>query len=213
MLDPRNTTRVAKNGRRFYTDVSSVKTSLGRVSLTYKKRLLRATAKVLLQEDSPIDEDDIRDHAILLIAGIPDSWKFIERVLQSENYEAHFSFFCFFNEVEEVDYRHRLLFLVEGYLTQVRHELACAAWMAGDLLGDHWAERDEAVETLLRVLIKARFRAGKYGALHGIEMALRRKDFPSSLCSSVKETLKTASKSGRSMEVRRRARSLLSNLK
>jgi hypothetical protein len=53
------------------------------------------------------------------------------------------------------------------YLKNLKKETAAAAWMAGDLLGDHWKGK-EADKILLKVVKTAASPAGRKGAIHGL---------------------------------------------
>jgi hypothetical protein len=85
--------------------------------------------------------------------------------------EVHFSLFCFLHLIRELpsaqEFAKELPRLIEGYLTSVKHGTAKAPWMAGDLLGEHWSDR-ESLEILLPLANSAKFVAGREGALHGL---------------------------------------------
>ena len=89
--------------------------------------------------------------------------------------EIRFDIFCFLDQVRELAAAEEHLgfvpHLVENYLSTTRSNAGQAAWMAGDLLGDHWPAR-EAVPTLLRLAEHARFAAGRKSAIHGLSHAI-----------------------------------------
>lgn len=112
----------------------------------------------------------------LVSALLPDSLTVIrELLLQKRNrhdFEVHFSLFCFLDQVlglgvGEPTVR-AVLRTVEEYLLGVQVETALAAWMAGDLLGDHWRP-EEALDSLRKVLSDGRHVAGREAAIHGLE--------------------------------------------
>ena len=109
----------------------------------------------------------------VLAALLPGSQRAIRRLLQLTDgvgaYEVHFSLFCALSDLEldEVP-KGQLLESIGEYLRHVKSETAMAAWMAGDLLGDHWIG-DEALTVLLHAAEHACFAAGRCGGLHGLE--------------------------------------------
>jgi hypothetical protein len=149
-----------------------------------------------------------------LVAGLPASLPHIRTLLARRrsvwNYEVHFSLFCWLDEVQS---QHRFpasskkldrdaLFLVEEYLLVVPRRTAYAAWMAGDLLGDHWRQPDGAV-ILLRTLRHARFAAGRSGVIHGLVHASA--NLPPSWAAKIEKALMEVAKHDRSESVRRDA--------
>lgn len=62
---------------------------------------------------------------------------------------------------------------VESFLLGASSDLGESAWMAGDMLGDHWP-LTEGLPVLLRVAREARHSAGRLGAIHGLSHALGR---------------------------------------
>jgi hypothetical protein len=114
----------------------------------------------------------------VLVANIGSEWPRLQGWLMkfdsSSDYELHFTLFCWLDRADlprDARLRSRVLKAVHKYLLAVPSERAQAAWMAGDLLGDHWRTR-AAFRVLVDALEKAKCVAGRKGALHGLsEMA------------------------------------------
>jgi hypothetical protein len=153
----------------------------------------------------------------LLVALLPHSMGQILRWLKRRGgqsaYEVHFTLFCFLDRVQEMPCGRRLapriLAEVQKYLMNVRTETAHAAWMAGDLIGDHWRSR-EALPTLLRTVTSARHAAGRRGALHGIEHIIRR--LRGKEARMVREVLRRVVRTDGNPGVRREAEAILSDV-
>lgn len=164
-------------------------------------------------------DERVRIAAIkLVVALLPRSIGHVERALASTgtrgSYELHFTFFCFLNAVlhgrinEPIEKTVRAL--VEKYLHNVRTPAAHAAWMAGDLLGDHWP-LPVSLPVLLRQARTARFVAGREGALHGLSHALERA--PKREQWRIVGTLRSVSRTDRSRSVRAYADAILGALR
>lgn len=121
----------------------------------------------------------------LLLASYPDSDGFLRELLESPIRglvaEAQFTLFCYLDDIESdnrwLPLAAEVVGLVEGFLLRADSEAGHAAWMAGDLLGDHWT-LDSSLPALLRAAREARWRPGRLGALHGLSMASRRQLTP-----------------------------------
>jgi hypothetical protein len=119
--------------------------------------------------------------AKLLVALLPDSFNRVQSLLAQKRprsvFEVHFSLFCFLDEVSAssrpVSIKASVLELVRSYLNTTRSDAAQAAWMAGDLLGDHWNLR-ESLSVLLESAEGAEHAAGRNAAIHGLEQAFER---------------------------------------
>lgn len=126
--------------------------------------------------------EDMRVSAVkLLVALFPATLdnitRWLERNSEGSLYEVHFSLFCFLDQVPGLSGAKSFAFhvpvLIGNYLNQVRSETAHAAWMAGDLLGDHW-DGETALPVLIEAAEKAKFVAGRLGAIHGLSHILTR---------------------------------------
>lgn len=110
----------------------------------------------------------------LASALLPESTHLIERWLKDKNAsEVHFTLFCYLDWVSRQNQfsDQVILNMVREYLLAVSSNRGTAAWMAGDLLGDHWKSRS-AVDTLIAVALGGRYVAGRQAALHGIRMRM-----------------------------------------
>lgn len=154
--------------------------------------------------------------AKILVALAPQSADTIRSLLLERSdqsaYELHFSLFCFLDRAVEVqearDFVLEVPSLVENYLMEVSTESGHAAWMAGDLLGDHWNSA-EGVPPLLRTARKARFAAGRRGSLHGLAQVLEKETASPELRDRVKELITLVSREDPSSATRRYAKSIL----
>jgi len=156
--------------------------------------------------------------AKVMVALLPDSLKTIESWLKKKEprsvFEVHFSFFCYLDEVSASSrsdsLRTSVLKLVEGYLRTTRSDAAQAAWMAGDLLGDHW-DLSESLSVLLELAGGAQHAAGRTGGVHGLEEAFgrcKRED----VCREIRNALERASKIDPCREVRLAAKIALDRI-
>ncbi|HUU60146.1 MAG TPA: hypothetical protein VMZ50_11425 [Phycisphaerae bacterium] len=117
----------------------------------------------------------------LIVALLPDSAETILSWVKSKTgrgvHEVQFTLFCFLDQARFLPGAERFAIkvpqIVEDYLNHVRAETSQAAWMAGDLLGDHLPVSD-GLPVLLRSARSAKFVAGRAGALHGLEHVLGR---------------------------------------
>lgn len=181
-----------------------------------ERRYLLWLCEKAIREPSVVGNGRLRlSVAKVLVALVPQSLAVIERLLQRANdhnlHELHFSLFCFLDRVPELsdgrNFAKELSRLVEKYLLTVKYETAQAAWMAGDLLGDHWDPR-EAIRILMKVVRQGRFSAGRKGALHGLGHALDK--VGSKETSAILSVICDVSQSDRSEDVKSYARLLLS---
>jgi hypothetical protein len=179
-----------------------------------ERKLLLATAQRMLTDVQLCRQEPFRVRAVrMLLALVPDSEPTIRLWLKDQSgrlaYEAHFTLFCYLDQVGEFfpasNLRAELPRLVEQYLFDVRASTARAAWMAGDLLGDHWPLR-EGVPPLIQAAKGARFVAGRCGAIHGLTHALQRTGSGSRLTASVMKCLADVANDDTSHRVRRDAR-------
>lgn len=122
--------------------------------------------------------------------------------------EVQFSLFCFLDAA--AGDRHRgsreLLHLLEQYLLTIARDSAHAAWMAGDLLGDHWPLQ-ESLGVLISAASNARHSAGRLAAIHGLSHALERGNKQQQW--AIVDVLKRVASKDRSSRVRSYASSVL----
>ncbi len=152
--------------------------------------------------------------AQLLVALLPVSAERIRRYLRrrrtARDYELHFSLFCFLDQAPEVPgaraFARRVPAMLRDYLMSVPSGTAYAAWMAGDLLGDHW-EPSAALPVLLDCARSARYSAGREGALHGLAHLSTR--VPPQQAVRIRAVLRDVLTSDRSASLRFDARSIL----
>ena len=118
--------------------------------------------------------------ARVLVALVPQSLDaittFIEIMEPAElQCELQFSLFVALSDlpalVPDPETLDRITRIVEEYLFSVRTDSAQAAWMAGDLLGDHWPV-DRAFPALVRVARLAEFDGARRSAIHGLSHML-----------------------------------------
>ena len=165
--------------------------------------------------------DDKRVACIKILIGLlPLSLDVIERRLRLREgrhaYENHFTLFCFLDlcVLKAIGVSHvvkeRLLSSLSEYLHNVSTEKAHAAWMCGDLLGDHWENDTEAMNVLLLAAEEADYVPGRLGALHGIECLVNSDAYPGSKTSErVTDALFRVANLDRSAKVRRWACEIL----
>jgi len=165
--------------------VSEVAKELRRRSPSQRQGVVRL-AQEALQDPRRIRDEDFRIGAVkVLVASVPASLEIIFRLLKDfskpSSYEVHFTIFCFLDDLLYPS-RHlkaskqtleRILSVLEVYLREVPNDTAYAAWMAGHLLGDHWA-KGRAVSVLVRVLTRSDNPVGREAAIQGLDDALRR---------------------------------------
>ncbi len=152
-----------------------------------------------------------------LVSLLPDSLGIIETWLSDPSlHEIHFTLFCYLDWVAKYprffDFKRATLHLVEAFLLNVRRNSGSAAWMAGDLLGDHWPPNESAL-VLAHVLKNARHVAGRRGAFHGVEMLLARQDLTCVSRGHVLGSLQKLTEKDRSKAFRRDVFEFLQTLK
>lgn len=183
------------------------------------RRIMIRNCDALLSDVS-VSEDDRIACVKILIGLLPLSLEVLEKRLDLRDdqraYENHFTMFCFLDlytlEVVGVSetVKERILGSLSEYLYNVNTEEAHAAWMCGDLLGDHWENNQEAIGVLLATAENAHFVAGRLGALHGVEHWVDSKFYHRSKgAKRMTEALRRISNLDRSPRVRSCARGIL----
>jgi hypothetical protein len=163
----------------YLTPFENIVTQVQHLSQSERRQLLSLCTRILDDKELRKIEKDRLAAVKTIVALIPESArvirKWIRRRSSGQIHEVHFSLFCFLDQVPDLpdagEFADEIPLLIEDYLRQVEVDSARAAWMAGDLLGDHW-EVTKTLPILLRVAKGARFAAGRKGALHGLEHAL-----------------------------------------
>jgi hypothetical protein len=156
----------------------------------------------------------------VLVAGAPMSGIVIEEVLarrkSKRDFENLFSMFCVLEHLCDMPRTgtlcKRVLVMVEDFLTSARSNTAHAAWMAGDLLGHHWPEKD-GISILEQIAVQGRYAAGRDAAVSGLGKAMRRKEISAKDKDGFRSLLEQAMKNDRSKHVRLAAQIALSLLK
>ena len=157
--------------------------------------------------------------ARMLVALIPGSLSLIESYLHTTNVsketaEMQFSIFVALSELPALPIDPQLLSnvteIVREYLLRIDTHVSQAAWMAGDLLGDHWP-LSLALPVLLDASKAADHVAGREGAIHGLSHALSRTSKPDQW--RIIQALKDIAASDRNESVRRSAEMAMSSLR
>lgn len=189
---------------KIYSDVKKIKN---------KEQLLK-NCEALLKEKTIINIEAKRIAIIkVLVSLFPSSFEIIRKLLYAKNskdeYEIHFTLFCFLNYLKESNsnfvFKEELLLEINNYLKTIPKKTSAAAWMLGDMLGDHW-DLAESIPILIEAAKNAKYSAGRLGALHGLEHALGNKPM---YRDSLILTLKDISTRDKSEEVKKYASSML----
>jgi hypothetical protein len=152
----------------------------------------------------------------VIVALVPDSTNSIKKWINTSSgkyiYEVHFSLFCFLDDVPDLpngqQFAKEIPLIIENYLMNIKTEAAHAAFMAGDLLGDHW-EENEAFPILMKIAKEARYSVGRGSALWGLGQILHSLPDSDRKSKSIITLIQKISKNDRSEGVRASARSIL----
>jgi hypothetical protein len=170
------------------------------------------------------DRLGIRDEPVrvsvckVTVALLPQSMQLVSRLLGLQrdawDYEVHFSLFCWLDETqafpERYDCREEVLVLLRGYLRRATCDERDAAWMAVDLLSEHW-EVHGALSTLSEVAKEGNADCVRLEALSGLETLRARMD-SADFDATARPLLVHLSGEGRNEEVRRGADDLFAKL-
>jgi hypothetical protein len=191
--------------------VKTVIAKVRSISVKDRRRLISVSRRALLESKVECSQaEEIRVFATrVLVAGAPLSGTVIEEVLarrkSKRDFENLFSMFCVLEHLchmpQTQTLRKRVLAMVEDFLASVRSNTAHAAWMAGDLLGDHWPEKD-AISILKRIAVEGRYAAGRDAAVSGLGTAIRRREIPAKDKGEFRLLLEQAAMTDRSKHVR-----------
>jgi len=194
----------------FHTvDVPAIADRLRSFDRIEQHTLLNTCEKILSDKKISINEANRVSCVKVLISLLPLSMSTLERLLKKrkgkEAYKIHFTIFCFLDRISCLHISNKtsslILDAISEYLHNISSETASAAWMAGDLLGDHWKSK-ETFSILLSAVQKGRYVAGRLGALHGLEQRLKGATRGSHLRKRALQALHNVSSFDRSYRVR-----------
>ena len=159
----------------YLSDVGDIVESIKRLEPSAREKLLQICEQAFQEENFRKHEPTCIACAKVFIALVPESIGSIKKWVKKSSgksiHEVHFSIFCFLDNILHLPnnqgFAREIPSLVEEYLTNIKSNTARAAFMAGDLLGDHW-EMNEALPVLIRIAKKAKYSAGRDSALHGL---------------------------------------------
>jgi hypothetical protein len=187
------------------------------VGISVSQRKAMADTCVQLIEGSRVSRDEATRVflAKLLVSLLPHALPQFAQLLQVKPRaplaEVQFSIFCFLDGGAARPKGNRVVLrLIEHYLMSVSRDVAQAAWMAGDLLGDHW-DLKESLPVLTAVVLKAHHPAGRMAAIHGLSHALDRGTKRDQW--AIVDVLKRVASKDRSYKVRSYAESTLGPLR
>ena len=190
-------------------DIEVIADRLRSLRKSEQASLLEYCSRILSDTRRSSNETTRVAYVKTLVALLPSSLDLLEKCLKTRRgkqaYEVHFTIFCFLDELNVMrasgKTKRRILDAVSEYLHSVRSESGNAAWMAGDLLGEHW-KTYQTVEILLNTVQEGRYVAGRLGALHGLDERLRQRALSSSLAKSIFDVLEKVSHYDKSLRVR-----------
>jgi len=162
-------------------NMDEVLTVIGRVDGSDREQLLGVCEEAFRHNWNLRGPMDRIAYARVLVALLPASLPVVRDWLVRRgsvvDYEVHFTLFCYLDWCQELPESSSVgpavLDLVSDYLETVPADTARAAWMAGDLLGDHWSA-SETWPMLLDLTQRARYVAGRKAALSGLETVVRK---------------------------------------
>lgn len=197
----------------YKTDFEKVAAQVQCLNQSKRRRLLSLCERAFDESDLRKDENTRVAAAKVMVALVPDSARAIRHWINTRSgkyiYEVHFSLFCFLDDVPRLPsggaFATEIPSLIEQYLLDVKSKAARAAWMAGDLLGDHW-QVTEALPVLMKVAKGARFVVGRDAAVDGLERLLHNLPNSDPARKSIIALLQDVYKGDRSQEVRTSAR-------
>lgn len=179
-----------------------------------KKAALLAVCVSVLTGPQSIKNEAVRIAAVrVIVALLPLSLGAITNLLNRfqnrGNYEVHFTLFCYLDAAQDMPDASSLtkdvLPLVEDYLMTVPRKTALAAWMAGDMLGEHWNEQ-EAVPLLMKTAQGGKYSVGRKHSVFGLAHMLDRLPVESNAHKNILKTLRRISSADSSKYVRESAK-------
>lgn len=197
-------------------DYANVIAAVNQLAVEQKVAIL-AVCVSALSGPQPSNNEAVRIAAVrVLVALLPLSLAAIADLLSrcqnKHHYEVHFTLFCYLDSAQEMPDASSLtkdvLLLVENYLMTVPRKTALAAWMAGDMLGEHWNEQ-EAAPLLMRTAQGAKYSVGRELSVLGLGDMLGRLPVGSAFHKDILKTVRKVSSSDPSRYVREDAKMLL----
>ena len=194
-------------------DYANVIAAVNQLAVEQKVAIL-AVCVSALSGPQPSNNEAVRIAAVrVLVALLPLSLAAIADLLSrcqnKHHYEVHFTLFCYLDWAQEMPDAFSLtedvLLLVENYLMTVPRKTARAAWMAGDMLGEHWNEQ-EAVPLLMKTAQGAKYSVGRLQSVFGLAHMLDRLPVESDTHKSILKALRKISSSDPSKDVRKNAK-------
>ncbi len=151
------------------------------IRIVHKRRLALSTLEYwthcALNDRRLMRQEEWRNAVIAFIVEfLPHTFRLLGEILKNYNapfwYEVQFTTLSWLVRSEySASEQRKILALVENNLMNARSEAGCAAWKAGDMLGDEWFGAD-TVKILERTIYNARYAAGRKGAIHGMAHAI-----------------------------------------
>ncbi len=199
-------------------DTSAVRRAVVPLSKGARLELALDAAHGLVRETGRRGESNRILLAKALVALLPVSLGAIRALMvkkpDRDTAEAQFSLFCFLDGAFDFAEGRRtapaLLEAVGTYIHAIKSNAARAAWMAGDLLGDHWPV-NEALPVLLSAVRTAKHPPGREAALHGLSHALERANKRQQW--AIIQVLRDVAAEDRSRIIRNYAQGILTNLR
>jgi hypothetical protein len=200
------------------TSVVELRTRIGSAAEHPRRRLLQVLVETLRSLPVLANEASRVLLAKLIVAAVPESTSVLRHVLHELPdddlvWELRFSLFVALSELPEVLGESELSELareIDEFLQHVPRDAAQSAWMAGDLLGDHWPLR-QSVPLLIRLARMARHSAGREAAIHGLSHALDRASKPQQW--QIVDALKEVARLDGDLNIREYARGVLGELR
>ena len=198
------------------SEYSRVMTKINQLDVEQKESVL-ATCIPVLNGVQSRKNDAVRIVAVrVIVALLPTSLAAIADLLSryqnKHHYEVHFTLFCYLDWAQEMPDASSLtkdvLLLVENYLMTVPRKTARAAWMAGNMLGEHWNEQETA-PLLMRTAQGAKYSVGRELSVLGLGDMLNRLPVGSAFHKDILKTVRKISLSDPSKYVREDAKMLL----
>ena len=196
------------------TSVVDLRQRIGSLSEHTRRRLFQILVEAVPSLRVLANEPSRLLLAKLIVAAVPESTIVLRRVLHElpdEDFvgELRFSLFVALSELPDLLSESELAEVereIDAFLQDVPRDSGQAAWMAGDLLGDHWP-LSQALPTLIRLSRMAQHSAGREAAIHGLSHALDRASKPQQW--QIIDTLKQVARIDRDSGVRGYAKDVL----